>query len=409
MKELIPEADVPSAHVRYRTVMRRLVNVVLDHTDLAMAVALLALGLLEALILVEQAPLWPQVLLTFVWTVPLIWRRRWPVVVLAVVIAMGPTLDVVNTQGGVISFVLSALLASYTVGRELDPPATWWGPGLTVGFGWVAYGATDGALSDFVFVAVLYGGAWAVGYAIRRRDVEVDQLIRETDELRRTQAEHERLAVEAERARIARELHDIVAHNISVITIQSQALRHRLASSNSDDAEALRAIETTARQAMAEMRHLLGVLRADGNALPLAPQPGLDEMPQLMAEVHAAGIEISLVVEGEPVSVPPGVGLACYRVVQEALTNVRKHSLAGSAEILLRYRPDALEVRIDDRGPRRPTVSSEDGLSGGGHGLAGMRERVTLYGGQVNAGARPDGGFRVHVVLPLSEVGVLSG
>jgi signal transduction histidine kinase len=407
VRDLILGADAPSARVHYSRAMRWLINVALDHVDVTIAMALLALGLVEALAVAEAAPIWLQVPLTFVWTVPLIWRRRWPVAVLALVIVMGPTLSLVNPQGGVSSFVLSAMLAAYTVGRELDTPKTWWGPALTVGFGWVVYGATGGALSDFVFVALLYGGAWAVGYTIRRRAVEVDELSRETDELRRTHAERERRAVEAERARIARELHDIVSHNISVITIQSQAVRRRLESSNSDEAEILRAIETTARQAMAEMRHLLGVLRADGNAPPLAPQPGIGELPLLLAEVHAAGVEVNLIVEGDPVSVTPGVALACYRVIQEGLTNVRKHSLAGSAEVLLRYRPEMLEIQIDDAGPGQPAASSEDGLSGG-HGLAGMRERVTLYRGRVDAGPLPDGGFRVHACLPLSDAGVLS-
>ena len=388
--------------------MQRLTAVVLNHVDGAIAGALLVLGLIEALAIAAEAPIWLQVPLTFAWTIPLIWRHRWPIVTLAIVTGLGPVLELVNTQGGVNSYVFSAILAAYTVGRDLDAPGTWWGPALTVGFGWIVYGATGGVLSDFVFVALLYGGAWAVGYAIRRRAVEVSQLTQETDLLRREQAEQERRAVEAERGRIARELHDIVSHNISVITIQAQVVRRRLEASQSENVESLRVIETTSRQAMGEMRRLLGVLRAQDNSIALTPQPGLDELAQLVGEASAAGLDVSLTVEGEPVPVPPGVSLACYRIVQEALTNVRKHTLAESAEVLVRYASGTLEICVDDRGPARSGVMAKDELSGGGHGLVGMRERVMLYDGHMSAGPRPDEGFRVHVMLPLTHTEMAS-
>ena len=387
--------------------MRRTLSAVTGSPDVTIAAALLALGLVEALGLADAAPVWPQALLTFGWTVPLLWRRRWPLVVLAVVIVMGPTLSLVNDQGGVMSFVLAAILAAYTVGRELEAPATWWGPGLTVGFGWVVFGATDGELSDFVFVALLYGGAWAVGYAIRRRDQQLGELTRETEDLRRLHAERELRAVEEERARIARELHDIVSHSISVITIQAQAVRRRLGPSQSNEIDTLRGIEMAARQAMAEMRRLLGVLRAPGDRGALAPQPGLDQLTELIAEARTAGIEVTLSVEGEPMLLPPGVGLTSYRVVQEALTNVRKHTDALAAAVVLRYHPDSLEILVDDSGEGR-AGAPVGSLSPSGHGLAGMRERVTLYGGSLSAGSRPEGGFRVHVSLPLSLTEVVA-
>ncbi|CAN5596539.1 sensor histidine kinase [soil metagenome] len=403
MGNLILRDESSAARARYRRTMRRMMSTGIRHVDGAMASALLTLGLVEAAFLTGPEPRWMQIALTFVWTVPLVWRRRWPVAVLALVIVMGPLLSLVNSQGGVTSFVLAAILAAYTVGRELDAPETWWGPVLTVGFGWVVFGATGGELSDFVFVAVLYGGAWAVGYVIRRRDLQVGQLTREADELRRNHAAREQHVIEQERARIARELHDIVSHSISVITIQSQVVRRQLDPTNSAEVEALRSIELTARQAMAEMRRLLGVLRAREDALVLTPQPGLSEMTFLITEARAAGIELTLVVEGNPVPVPPGIGLTAYRVVQEALTNVRKHTLATTAQVLLRYHPDTLEILVSDDGPERPAVFRDDGLSAGGYGLAGMRERVTLYSGRVSVGHHPEGGFRVHAYLPLSR------
>lgn len=371
--------------------------------DTMIAAGLLALGLVEALLLVQGAPSWPQAALTLAWTVPLVWRRRWPVAVLALVIVMGPTLGLVNDEGGVMSFVVAAILAAYTVGRELDAPATWWGPALTVGFGWVVFAATGGLLSDFVFVALLYGGAWAVGHALRRREREVGELSRETEELRRTHADLQRRAIERERVRIARELHDIVSHSISVITIQAQAVRHRLGPSNRDEIETLLGIETTARQAMVEMRRLLGVLRAQGDPVALAPQPGLQQLPDLVADARDSGVEVSLAVQGDAVALAPGVGLTSYRVIQEALTNVRTHSASVTAEVMLRYRPDGLEIRVDDSGPSRPIAPGGGALTPGGRGLVGMRERVTLYSGRMSAGARPQGGFRVQVWLPLSR------
>jgi hypothetical protein len=143
------------------------------HPDVLLPAALLALGQGEALLTAPNAPLWQQALLTVAWTVPLFWRRRWPVPVLAVITILGPVLSLVNTVGGVNSYALSAILAAYTVGRELDPPTTWWGPVWTVGFNWTGFAILRGALSDYIFVALLYGGAWAVGRAFRRRDAQV--------------------------------------------------------------------------------------------------------------------------------------------------------------------------------------------------------------------------------------------
>jgi signal transduction histidine kinase len=221
--------------------------------DVALAGALLVLGELEAVLGTASPPWWHQGLLTLVWTLPLVWRRRWPVPVLGVVIVTGPTIELVNEQGGVTSYVLAAMLAAFTVGRERDAPTSWWGPALTVLLPWAWFTLTGGALSDFVFVALLYGGSWAVGAVLRQRALHVDELTGEAAELRRSAAEREQRAVVDERARIARELHDVVSHSISVITVQTQAVRRRLGEEH-PEAEALSAIEATARQAMARRR-----------------------------------------------------------------------------------------------------------------------------------------------------------
>jgi signal transduction histidine kinase len=368
--------------------------------DLFVVATLLVMGLVEAFVAPPAiSTRWQQALLAVAYAGVLAWRRRWPVLVLAVVIAIGPVLTEVNLQGGVISYVFAAILASYTVGRRLDPPATWWGPALTVGFTWSVFAAQRAGLSDFVFVALLYGGAWAVGYALRQREMRIFELSQESERLRRHQAEEAARAVAAERARIARELHDIVSHSISVITIQTQAVRRRLDPANERDIEDLRAVETTARQAMAEMRRLLGVLRAGAeHGLDLAPQPGLAQLPRLVSETVAAGVPVEMHVEGDAVPLPPGVDLAAYRVVQEALTNVRRHARPASALVVVRYTGDTVEVQVDDDGQARSGPSGQLG-----NGLAGMTERVTLYGGTLDVGPRAGGGYRVRAALPFRE------
>jgi len=362
--------------------------------DLLAASGLLVLGIFEAFTAETVVRPWGQALLTLGWTAPLVWRQKWPVLVLAVVVPFGPALDLVNSQGGVISYVLAVILAAFTVGRHCDPPRTWWGPVFCVGFFWAGYGLTDGVLSDYIYTAVFYGSAWGVGYALRQRAKRIVELHGEAEDLRRGQAEQEQRAIAEERARIARELHDIVSHSISVITIQTQAVRRRLRPDQSGEVSDLRDIEDTARQAMAEMRRLLGVLRADGPAA-RAPQPGLDQLPRLLADTRAAGVPIDLRTDGEPRPLPPGLDLAAYRIVQEALTNCRKHASGAVATVIISYGSDSVEIRVDNDDGSPPTIPAD-----GGHGLIGMRERVSLYGGTLSVGPRPGGGFSVCARFP---------
>ncbi|MDP8930338.1 MAG: sensor histidine kinase [Actinomycetota bacterium] len=365
--------------------------------DVAAATGLLGLGWVEALVFAPAAPSWAQAALTVVWTVPLAFRRRWPVPVLAVVMVSGPAIGLVNEQGGLVSYVLSAILASYTVGRQLDPPATWWGPGLIAGVSWTFYAATREHAADLVFVAIIYGGAWVAGQAIHQREDQVGQLSREAEQLRRDHFDRERQALSDERARIARELHDIVAHSISVITIQTQAVRHRLGGQHPEAAADLQAIEVTARDAMVELRRMLGVLRADGQPLALHPQPGLDQVQRLTEDLRGSGMRVTVEIVGTAVDLPPGVDTAAYRIVQEALTNVRKHAGGTVATVSITYARDSIRLRVDDDG-LGPAGHPSDG-----HGLIGMRERVTLYGGTFSAGPHEAGGFRVDATLPLTR------
>jgi signal transduction histidine kinase len=224
----------------------------------------------------------------------------------------------------------------------------------------------------------------------------------EVAESRATQAEHERdvaarIAVAEERARIARELHDIVAHAVSVMVLQVGAFRHKLPGALSEDREALSGVEQTGRAALAEMRHLLDAMRDDGDDLQLGPLPGLDRIDALLQDVGRAGLPVQLHIDGDRVELPRGIDISAYRIVQEALTNALKHSRATQAEVALRYATDGLGIEVRDNGHGAVTPN------GHGHGLIGIRERVKLYGGEMNAGTANGGGFILSVRLPLTE------
>jgi signal transduction histidine kinase len=251
------------------------------------------------------------------------------------------------------------------------------------------------AAGDYVFTPALFVIAWVAGFALRERVVQA-----EAAEERATHAEREReaaarIAVAEERARIARELHDIVAHAVSVIVLQVGAVRHNLPETLGDDKDALRGVEQTGRTALADMRRLVGAMRRDGDDLDLAPQPGLGSLGPLLDEFRRAGLPVRVRVDGEPFPLPGGLDLSAYRIVQEGLTNALKHAQASQADVLLRYRSDELriEVRDDGRGS-----SAGDGL---GHGLVGVRERVNIYGGEMTAGAAGGGGFVLSTRLPV--------
>jgi signal transduction histidine kinase len=258
--------------------------------------------------------------------------------------------------------------------------------------------------------AILLAGAAGLGIRVLRRRLadSTARLRRAADEAR---AATER-ALAVERARIASELHDVVTHNVSVMIVQAGAARKILASSPADAEEALLAVEATGREAMTELRNLLGLLSpaADGTDQPararaqatLRPQPGLGELDALIGRVRAAGLPVTLTVTGAAVALPPGAGLAAYRVVQEGLTNVLRHAGQSPASVAVDW-GEALELTVTDDGRVAGAASPDDGRDpGAGRGLLGLRERLALYGGELEAGPRPDGGWRVRAVLPLT-------
>ena len=243
-------------------------------------------------------------------------------------------------------------------------------------------------ISGTIFFALVFAGPWVVGRTIRRRRLRERQLERE-------KAEAEEAIVE-ERARIARELHDVVAHAISVIVLQARGGRKLIDSEPGETRAALDAIERTASQALAEMRRMLELLREGDEQLALAPQPSLSQLDLLAERVRAAGLPVDVEVRGKPVALPPGVDLSAYRIVQEALTNALKHAGPAKTRVIVNYEPGELILEIVDDG------TGDSNGAGAGHGLAGIRERVSLYGGDVEAGTRADGGYALRARLPYA-------
>jgi signal transduction histidine kinase len=349
--------------------------------DAAIATAFVAVAEVEALLGLTTRDEWVHSLLAPLFLAPLALRRRAPLLALAAAVAGLVALD----PEVALSFFGAVVLAAYTAGATLDAPQTYAAPALALVPFLALVAAGAAAPSDLVAFLLFFAGPWAVGRLLRLRLAHVREVARLT----------ERAAIEEERARIARELHDIVSHAISVVTVQTQAVRRRLGPEHAREADDLRAVEATAREAMADLRRLFGVLRADGEAPSLAPQPGLGELERLLEQTRAAGLAVELEIEGAAGPLPPGADLAAYRVVQEALTNVRRHARASRATVRLRFGGDRLEIVVDDDGVGAGATGD------GGHGLVGMRERLVLYGGELETGPRPGGGFRVRATLPL--------
>jgi signal transduction histidine kinase len=261
----------------------------------------------------------------------------------------------------------------------------------------VVYEIPGHSTAELVFIPLEFVIAWVAGFALKER---VEQA--EAAEIRATMAERERdaaarIAVAEERARIARELHDIVAHAVSVMVLQVGAVRHKLPDALAEDRDALRGVEQAGRAALAEMRRLLAAMRHDGDGVELTPQPGLDGLDSLLEEVGRAGLPVRLHVDGEPFPLPRAIDLSAYRIVQEGLTNALKHARATKADVTLRYEPDGVQLEVRDDGIGSAT---SDGL---GHGLVGIRERVKIYGGEMSAGTANGSGFVLSTRLPLSR------
>jgi signal transduction histidine kinase len=363
--------------------------------DVGIALVFVALSLAEVVVSGAVESVWLHVVVGGGAMAAIAWRRRFPVLVAFLVTSSNL---VVNPEGE-FTVLLSLVLVMFTAGAELDPPRSYLGlaAGLVPFLGGIA---NAGRLvpSDVAAAAVFLAGPWAVGSVLRQRSAHAAEAVARAATLEREQEAQAAAAVEAERTRIARELHDIVSHSISVVTIQTQAVRRRLGPEHAREAEDLAAVEATAREALAEMRRLLGVLRSSGESASLAPQPGLAELPRLVAQATSADVEVGLEVDGDPFPLPPGADLAAYRIAQEGITNALRHADATRVRVRLRYGPGEVEVQVDDDG-RGLEARAPDG----GHGLVGVRERVALYGGTVRVSQAPEGGVRLVATLPVKE------
>jgi signal transduction histidine kinase len=247
--------------------------------------------------------------------------------------------------------------------------------------------------------AAFFGAAWIVGALMRQRRDTLAALQERAAELAHEREENAALAAEMERARIARELHDVLTHSVSVMVIQAQAAQ----TATADAARmrtALARIEEIGQESLKELRGLLRRVRPEDEPLARVPQPGLDHLVELLGEVRAAGVEVAFAQEGTRCEVPASIGLSAYRIVQEALTNTIRHTDGACASVTLRYLPGELALEVLDDGP---PAAAESATAGGGHGLAGMRERAVLVGGSLTAEHRPEGGFRIAARLPLPQ------
>ena len=372
--------------------------------DVLLALPLLLLGLLSTgpdAALDERyrdpnALIYPLAILM---TAPLAWRRRAPVPVLAisaVALAIHGAIGFQPTLGG-----LATAVAVYTVASTYPGPA---GALRATGASVVLVLASpflhDGRLypGEFAAASAAFGIPWLIGRRFYRSRAFTASLV---ERAARAEREREQAAVQAvtdERARIARELHDVVAHAISVAIVQAGAAR-RVLRANPDRAdEAIAAIEKVGRQALAEMRRLVELMRQDHEEDVLVPQPGVDQIAALIKQVQEAGLSVDLTIEGEVRALPASVDLSAYRIVQEALTNTLKHAGPARAHVLVRYGTEEIELAVSDDGERPMRMRNG---SGGGHGLIGMRERVSLLGGSFSAGPEATGGFEVRALLPI--------
>jgi len=372
-----------------------------DVLDWALAVTIAAGAMLQQRSCdCRQFPLWLNAVLILLGTLPLGLRRRQPFAVFTVV----GLASLVHVLGGFANQFLNTfavMVAVFSVADYAPWPLSVLA-GAAVALALPVNFAADWtnqrrvSLSDIPYNYALFGAAWVLGDNLRQRRQREGELVERAERLLAEQDERAHRAVADERARIARDLHDVVAHTVSVIVLHAGAAR-RIAAEQPERARgALEAIEALGREAAADMRRLVGILRAPAEpAADTEPQPSLARLDTLVDRVRAAGLDVRLHIEGEARTLAPGVDLSAYRIVQEALTNTLRHAHAERADVVLRYRADGLELEVSDNG--RGSVPA----AGGGQGLIGMRERAAIFGGRVEVGPGPGAGFRVRVLLPL--------
>lgn len=300
---------------------------------------------------------------------------------------------------------MGVIIAVYSVAAYSRPQLSYLALALSpvgIALAWLSsLEQLPGEIGNLISDLLLFLIAWFLGHVDSRRRTQAAKLEEQAMRLESEREDEARLAGAAERGRIARELHDVVAHNMSVMVVQAGALRRVHESDPVKIEQSLLSIEQTGRQGLTEMRRLLGVLRKDDDqaATPLGPQPSLSRIDELVDQVRRTGLPVELRIQGTPRPLPPGVDLSAYRIVREALTNTLRHAGQAKAQIVLAYHQQAVEIEVCDDG------AGSSGQHTPGHGLVGMHERVMLFGGNFQAGPRPEGGYRVWARLPVETAG----
>ena len=364
--------------------------------DLLIAAAVVAIGQYEVWLTSGVRPRAVAAPAELVLGLGLAWRRSFPLATVVLVAAASTA----ETLGGVPMIssavpLIATVIAVYTL--VVQAPLRRALLGLAISLGGFALGtlSSHNSIGNFEFGALFVVGVWIVGRTVRTQTATASELAQRTVALEREREERALRAVEQERARIARELHDVIAHSVSVMVVQAGAGEEVLRRDPERAADVLRSIQQTGREALSEMSRLLGILREHGDELGLVPQPGLSDLDELLEQARRAGVPVRFGVEGHQRALAPGVELSLYRIVQEALTNTRKHAGPARASVVLRYSESDVVVEVADDG-----AGSHDGY-GGGNGLIGMQERVTVYGGSLEAGPRAQGGYLVRARIPL--------
>jgi signal transduction histidine kinase len=387
---------------RFRPTARRL-----DAASLDVAIAIVACVAAELELALGsniEGPAWVNVLAAAGATLPIAVRRRWP---LAAALTVGAVVVAQEALKGdltenSLTLLITFPLVVYALAAWADRRQAVAGLLAVLALIWTDVAVSDHAgTSDFLFTAMLVFGPWLVGRIVAARVELAAELRDKADRLEREQEKQAELAVSDERARIARELHDVVAHNVSVMVVQAAAARRMLDHDPAKATEALASVEQTGREALKEMRRMVGMLGKPDEPAALAPQPSVSELDWLIERARDAGLDVDLTIEGEEKRLESSVDLSAFRIVQEALTNTLKHAGPARAHVKLRYGAHEVVVDVSDDG-RGVAGRVENGRTDG-HGLVGMRERVAMLGGEIHAGYRKDGGFGVTATLPLGR------
>jgi signal transduction histidine kinase len=363
---------------------------------------LLALVLFTGGVGADHSQLFPRLVFAAVMCGAIVVRRPYPIPVFVVVVAATAGAQYI-AGSPVQAYDLAILVALYTVAARCSRRDTILAAIVVeVGVIMAALPWTGRPARSLVGPTVVAAAAAVLGANLRVRRAYLAELEARAARLERERDQQAQIAASAERARIARELHDIVAHHVSVMVAQADGASFAIDRDTDRARRAMEVVAQTGREALAEMRRLLGVLRPSPGEDEVGPQPGVDQLEELVEKVRHTGLPVELRVDGTPPPMPAGLELAAYRVVQEALTNTIKHGGPNTnARVEVVYRPDGIEIRVADAGPASPVAADSSHSPGPGQGILGMRERAAVYGGQIRAGSRPEGGYEVLASFPL--------